>query len=139
MGTIKAEIELINAVDLDNSESGILSPDKVRRLKVTALVDSGAYMMAINEKIMQQLGLKKRDTKSAQLATGELIDLKVVGPLFIKFENRTAMCNAMVLPGDAEVLLVAIPMEEMDVILLPKEQKMIVNPDTPYVAQLSLK
>jgi hypothetical protein len=39
--------------------------------------------------------------------------------------------------GDA--LLGSIPMEDMDVILHPKEQKLVVNPENPYVAKKSLK
>ena len=49
------------------------------------------------------------------------------------------MCNAVVLQGSNEPLLGAIPMEEMDVIIHPKRQEMIVHPDHPYFAQLSLK
>ena len=45
----------------------------------------------------------------------------------------------MVLKGDSEPLLGAIPMEEMDVLIHPRRQELIVNPDHPYYAQLSLK
>ena len=45
----------------------------------------------------------------------------------------------MVLPGDAEVLLGAIPLEDMDVVIDPKQQKLIVNPAHPYIAQKHLK
>ena len=43
--------------------------------------------------------------------------LDVVGPLIVNFKNRTTSCNAMVLPGESEVLLGAIPMEDLDVVL----------------------
>jgi hypothetical protein len=39
----------------------------------------------------------------------------------------------------AEPLLGAIPMEEMDVIIHPLRQEMMVNPEHPYYAQLKLK
>jgi hypothetical protein len=45
----------------------------------------------------------------------------------------------MVLKGDAEPLLGAIPMEEMDVLVHPRRQELIVNPEHPYYAQLSMK
>ena len=45
----------------------------------------------------------------------------------------------MVLPGDAEVLLGSIPMEDMDVLIDPKQQRLIVNPESPYIAKKSLK
>ena len=48
-------------------------------------------------------------------------------------------CNALVLPGNNEVLLGAIPMEDMDVIIDPKKQTLEVNPEHPYFAQMKLK
>jgi hypothetical protein len=63
----------------------------------------------------------------------------VVGPIEIKFKNRTAVCNAVVLQGDNEPLLGAIPMEEMDVLIHPLRQELIVNPEHPYFAQLKMK
>jgi hypothetical protein len=63
----------------------------------------------------------------------------VVGPIIVKFKNRTTTCNALVLPGNAEPLLGAIPMEEMDVLIHPLRQEMIVNPAHPYYSELKLK
>lgn len=45
----------------------------------------------------------------------------------------------MVLPADNEVLLGAIPMEDMDVIIDPRRQTLEVHPDHPYIAQMKLK
>ena len=73
------------------------------------------------------------------MCSSDLVSLDIVGPIEVRFENRMAMCNAMVLDGDTEVLLGAIPMEEMDVLIHPKEQKLIVNPAHPYKPQLALK
>ena len=40
---------------------------------------------------------------------------------------------------DTEVLLGAIPMEDMDVVLDMKNQKMDINPDSPYYASMKMK
>jgi len=45
----------------------------------------------------------------------------------------------MVLTGDVEPLLGVIPMEEMDVLIHPQREELIVNPEHPYFAQLKLK
>lgn len=139
MGTIYATIKLTNAEDMALAKRNYIVPADIRHVEVSALVDSGAYMLTINESIKAQLGLDTTDRRSAQLADGSIIMLDIAGPIEVRFENRMAMCNAMVVPGEAEVLLGAIPMEEMDVIILPKEQKLIINPAHPYQAQLSLK
>jgi clan AA aspartic protease len=139
MGLVYTNIELIRGADLVLCREGYLKEDQIKRLSVKALVDSGAYMLAINQSIKAQLNLQTVDEQIAELADGTQIRLEVVGPVEIHFENRRAMVDAMVLPGEAEVLLGAIPMEEMDVMVDPKQQKLIVNPASPYITKKSLK
>jgi clan AA aspartic protease len=139
MGLVYANITLTNVVDLELVKRKILKKEAVRFMEVVAMVDSGAYMMAINETVKGQLGLNITDTQYAQLADGQVIELNVVGPIEVRFANRRTICEAVVLPGDGEILLGAIPMEAMDVLIHPKEQKLIVNPKHPIKPQLSLK
>ena len=63
----------------------------------------------------------------------------MVGPVELKFKNRRTMTNAMVLPGDNEVLLGAIPLEDMDVLIHTQRHELIVNPDHSYFAQMKIK
>lgn len=139
MGTVYADIELINADDLAMVRRHQMDKDEVKRIVVNMLVDSGAYMMAINESIQEQLDLPFIDTRKSIMADGSIVEHQVVGPIIVKFKNRTATCNALVLPGNTEPLLGAIPMEEMDVLIHPLRQEMIVNPAHPYYAELKLK
>jgi len=83
--------------------------------------------------------LQTVDTQTAELADGSQISLDIVAPIIVKFANRATTCRAMVLPGNSEVLLGAIPMEDMDVVINPKEQKLTVNPAHPYIAHKPLK
>ena len=96
-------------------------------------------MLAINQRIKSQLDLPPVDEQVAELADGSQVRLEIVGPVEIRFKNRRANVDAMVLPGDSEVLLGSIPMEDMDVLIDPKQQKLIVNPASPYIAKKSLK
>jgi hypothetical protein len=73
------------------------------------------------------------------LADGSIVECNVVSHVELKFKNRRTMCNAMVLPGDNEPLLGAIPLEDMDVLIHPLRQELIVNPDHPYFAQMKMK
>jgi clan AA aspartic protease len=139
MGLVHAELTLTNAGDISLFEGGYIAETEIRKVNCIALVDSGAIMMAINENLKIQLGLKVRDIRPAQLADGTVKDLEIVGPIEIRFKNRLSTTNAMVLPGNQEVLLGAIPMEEMDVLIHPSKQELIVNPEHPYKAQMVLK
>ena len=139
MGLIYAKIQLINSGDVYLAQKGYLKEEDIKKLEVEALVDSGAYMLAINEGIKIQLDLPKIEEQVAELADGSQQKLEIVGPVEVHFENRSTSCRAMVLPGDAEVLLGSIPMEDLDVLIHPKQQKLIVNPESPYFAKKSLK
>jgi clan AA aspartic protease len=139
MGLVHADITLINSGDIEMARRHIIGQEEIKQLTVNMLVDSGAWMMGINETIQAQLNLPFIEKRKAMLADGSVQEYDVVGPLVVKFKNRTAICGAFVLKGDAEPLLGAIPMEEMDVMIDPKRQELIVNPDHPYYAQLSLK
>ena len=70
---------------------------------------------------------------------GTVEEFEVVGPVVLKFKNRRTVCNAFVLQGNNEPLLGAIPMEDLDVIIHPQRQEMIVNPEHPNYAQMKLK
>ena len=139
MGLVFADITLINSDDIALSKHGFLDKAKIRKMQLTAMADSGAVMLCINQNIKHQLGLTTIDMQTAQLADNTLLELEVVGPVELHFENRSVRCDAMVLPGDSEVLLGAIPMEQMDVLIHPKTNKLIVNPEHPYQALVKLK
>jgi clan AA aspartic protease len=139
MGMVYADITLINSDDLGMAKRNIIGQEEVRKMTVTMVVDSGSYMMAINETIKEQLGLLFIEKRKSIMADGSVVEHDVVGPIIVKFANRTAVCNAVVLQGDNEPLLGAIPMEEMDVIIHPRRQELLVNPEHPYMAQLSMK
>lgn len=139
MGLVYAEIELINGDDLALARRHIIGEDEIKRMRVAALVDSGAYMLCINENIQEQLQLQVVEQRKAQMADGSIVAYDVVAPVEIKFKNRRSSVSAMVLPGDSEPLLGAIPLEDMDVLIHPLRQELIVNPDHPYFAQMKLK
>lgn len=60
-----------------------------------------------------------------------------MGPVEIRFKNRVGFTGALVL-GD-EVLLGAIPMEDMDLVIVPKTRTLDVNPESPNVGTSTVK
>jgi clan AA aspartic protease len=133
MGLTYADIELINADDEALVRRHIIGEDEIRSLRVMMLVDSGAYMMAINETIQSQLELPLVEMRKVQVAGGRVAEYPVVGPVKVLFANRKATCNAFVFPGDSEPLLGAIPLEEMDVLIHPQRQELIVTRSIPIM------
>ena len=133
MGLVYAEIELLSVDDLTLSRHGFLPKEEVKKIRSKALVDSGAYELVINEEVKKQLDLPVLEERIAKLADDSERRVELVGPVEIRFENRSTVVRAMVLPGATEILLGAIPMEGLDVIVDPRQQRLIVNPAYPNI------
>jgi clan AA aspartic protease len=124
---------LVNGkVSLKNPRLPELAP-----VDVVALADSGAVHLCIPEHIQIQLKLEAIDNKEVTLADGSKKLVPYVGPIEIRFKNRIGFAGALVM-GD-QVLLGAIPMEDMDLIIIPKTRTLDVNPDSPNIASSIVK
>lgn len=121
MGLIRADITISNPKE-----------NQLQSLSVSALVDSGALHLCIPEHVALQLGLDEVYKREVTTADGKKHLCPYVGPIQVRFENRTCFTGALVL-GE-EVLLGAVPMEDMDVLISPARQVLIVNPDSPNIA-----
>ena len=139
MGLVYAEIELTSVDDIVLHRRGFLEKDKIKKVKVNSLIDSGSFMLMINDNVRHQLDLPFIEKQFSTLADETEIEVEIVGPVEVRFENRRTTCDAVVLPHSTEVLLGSIPMEDMDVLIDPKQQKLVVNPKHPYVANKYLK
>ncbi len=139
MGLVYADIELINAIDLGMAKRHKIGEEEVKRMRVNMLVDTGSIYMCINETVQEQLDLEVIEKRKGELANGSVVEYNVVGPIEVRFKNRRCVVDAMVLPGNSELLLGAIPLEDMDILIHPSRQELIVNPDHPYFAQMKLK
>jgi clan AA aspartic protease len=106
-------------------------PD-VEPVLTSALVGTGSVFLVIPEHVRLQLQLEEQSKKEVTLADGSRRMISYVGPVETRFKNRVAYVGAVVM-GD-EVLLGAIPMEDMDLILLPQQRLADVNPDSPNFA-----
>jgi clan AA aspartic protease len=133
MGLVYAEIELINSVDLALNRRGMLPDTEVRRANSRALVDSGALDLVINEEVQQQLDLPVLNRRTIWLADETTREVDMVGPVEIRFENRSTIVKAIVLPGAEEILLGAIPLEGLDVFIDPVQERLVVNPKSPNI------
>jgi clan AA aspartic protease len=112
---------------LDNSRLPALQP-----LEIEALADTGAIFLCIPDHVANQLQLSESSKKEVTLADGRKQLCPYVGPIHLRFENRECYVGAVVL-GD-EVLLGAVPMEDMDLVVIPSERRVAVNPLNPNFA-----
>ena len=106
-------------------------------VEVEALADSGAVHLCIPPHIQIQLELEEIDKKEAILADGSRKLVPYVGPIEIRFKNRVGFAGALVM-GD-QALLGAIPMEDMDLVIVPRTRAVDVNPGSPNIATSQAK
>ncbi len=125
MGLVRADLKLAQPM------SG------KKAIVVSALVDSGAVFLVIPEHVRLQLDLEVHDKVEVTLADGKRSLVPQCGPIRIDFENRHCHTDALVM-GD-EVLLGAIPMEAMDLVVMPRARRLVVNPDSPNYASAIVK
>ena len=113
-------------VELSNPAKPLLRPVRVR-----ALVDTGAVMMCVPERIAMQLDLDEIEKQEVTVADGKHHLVSHVAPIRIRFENRNCVTGAYIL-GD-QVLLGAVPLQVMDVVLSPSRETIMVNPESPNI------
>ena len=121
MGFVTAKLQL------SNPREPLLAP-----VEVPALADTGALFLCIPEHVRLQLDLEELEQREVKLADGTRATYPYVGPIVARFKNRTGYVGALVL-GD-EVLLGAIPMEDMDLVVNPCDGSVDVNPESPNIA-----
>ena len=102
-----------------------------------ALVDTGALMLCVPERVALQLELDMSKSREVTVADGRTKIVPYAGPVEVIFENRSCYVGALVL-GD-EVLLGAVPMEDMDLIVMPASRKLVVNPNSPNIPHALVK
>jgi len=122
MGLVYSEIILSNPV------ISALNPMKVR-----CLADSGSTHLVVPEYLATALQLKACETRLATTADGLTHLVPYVGPIQVSFGDRSCFVGALVMGN--EVLLGAIPMEDMDLIIHPKLLRVMANPESPNVAR----
>ena len=101
-------------------------------IELDALADTGAPHLCIPEHVALQLQLDELEKREVTIAGGSRRLVPYMGPVTVSFANRQCYAGAMVL--GTEALLGAIPMEDMDLVVLPGTQQVAVNPMNPNIA-----
>ena len=120
MGIIYSDLRLAND-----------ARDDLEEISVSALVDTGALHLCIPEHVELQLQLKTVEMREVILADGQSRRVRYVSPVRIELLNRHCVTGALVFGN--QVLLGAIPMDDMNLIIEPARLKVSVNPRAPNI------
>jgi clan AA aspartic protease len=93
--------------------------------------------LCIPQHIAIQLQLQEIEKREVTTADERRHVVPYVGPVQIKFANRTCFTGALVI-GES-VLMGAVPMEDMDLVISPSGQTITVNPKSPNIPSAVVK
>jgi clan AA aspartic protease len=120
------KIKLTNSFDAERVRLGQIEPNAVRSLEVEALVDTGATTLILPAEIADQLGLTVMGETTAELADGSLVPTKRVS-VQLEILGRDMLTLAYVLPAGTTPLIGQIPLEELDLVVEPRDHTLRLN------------
>jgi clan AA aspartic protease len=123
---VTAKIE--NLKDLHKVDLGLIRENEVKFIEVSdALVDTGATALSMPNHLIAQLGLDPVRTRQARTSAGT-ITVQVFGTVRLTIQGRDCVCDVTELPDDCPVLIGQVPLEILDFVVDPVNQRLIGNP-----------
>jgi predicted aspartyl protease len=129
MGKVIVSAKIVNLFDLHEVEEGRLASDQVRSIDATdALVDTGATMLSLPRRLIQQLGLKRQRTKTARTTAG-VFEFGIYGPVQLAVQGRDCIIEVAEIPDNCPPLIGQVPLEMLDFVVDPAGRCLIGNPE----------
>jgi predicted aspartyl protease len=129
MGRVLVTATIENLIDLFNAEQGLIQHQDIRRVEVdNALVDTGATILSMPKRLIQQLGLRHVRTRMARTAAGT-VSSEVYGTVRLTIQGRECPIDVDEVPDDCPVLVGQIPLELLDFVVDLRNQRLIGNPE----------
>ena len=129
MGKVLVTARVESLQDLLDVERGMLSQNQVRFVEVSdAVVDTGATMLSLPKRFIQELGLRRFRTRRVRTVAG-VMEVGIFGAVRLTIQDRDFTTDVAEVPDDSPVLIGQIPLEALDFVVDPCGQKLIGNPE----------
>jgi clan AA aspartic protease len=125
MGHVRTRLVLKNLDDSRQAKKGRLPEHEVRQVELEVMVDPGATTLVINEDLFKQLGLEAIEEREITFANDEKEMCKLTCPVEIHWEDRSIAMPSLVVKGASEILLGVLPLEGMDLMVNPVQQRLV--------------
>jgi predicted aspartyl protease len=128
VGRVLTEATIENIEDLWAVKRGLIPDEQARRITVAdALVDTGATLLSLPSRMIQQLGLEKAASKRviSSMGGGEA---DVYSAVRLTIQDRSCTMDVMEVPDDVPVLIGQIPLEHLDFVVDLRSRSLIGNP-----------
>lgn len=136
MGRIVVDVDLANNFDVRKSEEGSLPETKVRRMRLSGVVDSGASFLVVPEKVAKQLGVPTAGKATVRYADRRRASRDVVEDVRVELLGRHGTFKAIVEPRRKDVLIGAIVLEDLDLLVDCRTQTLRPRDPNQIVAEI---
>lgn len=128
MGRVTTEATIESLKDLWDSQRGTMPTDKVRRVVYPdALVDTGATLLSLPTRLIQQLGLGQVGTKRVISSSGA-VQAGMYEAVRLTIQGRSCTMDVIEVPDNVPVLIGQIPLEHLDFVVDLRNRKLVGNP-----------
>ncbi len=129
MGKVAVTARIENLRDIYEADEGNMPAGRVRSVEVTdALVDTGATMLSLPLRLVEQLGLRHCRTRTARTTVGT-VEFSIYEAVRLTVDGRDCVVEVAQLPDECPALIGQIPLEALDFVVDPAGQRVVGNPD----------
>ena len=128
MGRVVVTATVDNLEDLWEVKKGTRRPEEVRRLEISeALVDTGAKLLSLPQRYIQQLGLERLESREP-ITTGGRRSFDIYRVVELTVQGRRCVCDVASVPDECPVIIGYLPLEQLNFVVDPMQQKLINDP-----------
>ena len=125
MGRFSVDFEVANNDDIVLARTGHLAPEKVRRMTIRGVVDSGATRLILPQSVAKALGLKKTGTVTVKYADGRKAVRPTAQEVQVELLGRSSVFSASIEPRRESALIGAVVLEILDFLVDAKRQRLV--------------
>jgi clan AA aspartic protease len=137
LGKIIEKVIVKNFGDILKVLEGIIKEDEIRKVELEAVVDTGASFLCIPPEVIEKLGLIYSHSRRVITANGE-VKRRIFAGAVIIIQGREIQMEVMENDKTTPSLIGYLVLENMDLVVDTKSQKIIPNPehDGKWIADL---
>ncbi|TMQ34983.1 MAG: hypothetical protein E6K70_04745 [Planctomycetota bacterium] len=125
VGRFAVQFEVANNGDLVVAQRGLLEPEKVRRVTISGVVDSGATRLVLPESVVKKLGLSSQGKVKVRYANRQTETRDAVKEVHVRLQGRDGVFTAVVEPKRRTALIGAIVLEDLDFVVDCTQQRLV--------------
>ena len=129
VGQVNVTALIQNQFDLRAVEEGRMTSEEVRQVEVPdARVDTGATFVSMPRRLIDRLGLKQVEVRTARTAAGP-VKFGVFEPVKLTIQGRDCEVRVTEVADSCPVLIGFITLEMLDFVVDSRNQRLIGNPE----------